>query len=154
MLVIGIFLLIICSYTDLRNRSISIKLLAAFLTSSLALMAAVHIFGDRMRIPEGILVYEPGPVSLLAALIPGLIMYAVCRISREAVGMGDVYLISVLGIMFGAVNTFVLIMLSMFMTAMFGMVCMAVNRLNRKSFLPYAPFLLGATVILAGRGFI
>ena len=169
MIILVIFMLIICSYTDLRERSISLKLLAAFLISSVLLIVTAYFIRDKWELigvagkwentgKWGFIVnrlyYEPSPLNIASSLLPAGIMYLIHRISQGALGKGDVYMILVLGIMTGCRNTFFLIMISMLMTAVTGMIFIAVKRMDRKSALPYAPFLLGAAILLTGTGYI
>lgn len=146
-------LLIICSYTDLRERGISLALLAVFSMSCSALLVSVLIFGDRFGFLKRFLVYEPGIINIFSGLIPGLILLVICRFSGEAVGLGDVYVVMLIGLMLGFEKTFSVLFLSMLMTALFGLVCMVTGSRSRKDSLPYIPFVLAAfsILILSGR---
>ena len=109
MIILSLLLLIICSFTDLRERGISVMLLAAFLISSILLMVSVYIFGDRAGILKGMLQYEPGVLSIAASLVPGIVLFVINRVTGGAVGLGDVYMILVLGFMMGAEKITVMI---------------------------------------------
>ena len=154
MIILSFSLLIICSYTDLRERGISLVLLAAFSISCVVLLVSVSIFGDRWAFLKSTVGYEPSPVNILAGLIPGLILLAVNRITKGAVGLGDVYVILLLGVMLGFEKTFTILFLSMVMTALFGLACMALGNRNRKDSLPYMPFVLAALVVFTISGYI
>ena len=154
MWIIGLLLLIICSYTDLRERGISLVLLAASLISCVSLMICVEIYGKKSEIMAHWLVYEPDRVKLLCALIPGMALLILCRITGEAIGMGDVYVMLILGIMLGFSNTVVLLFVSMLITAVFGLCYMVVTGKSRKETLPYIPFLLGGYVLMLCTGMI
>lgn len=148
MILLSLSLLITCSYTDLRERGISLALLAAFSTSCVVLLVSVHIFGDRFGFLKRSLLYEPGIVSILSGLVPGLILLVVSRLSKEAVGMGDVYVVLLLGVMLGFEKTFAVLFVSMLLTAAYGLICMALGSRSRKDSLPYIPFLLGAFAVV------
>ena len=148
MVLLSLLLLIMCSYTDLRERGISVMLLAAFLTSSILLMIGVSILGDKYVMLKGMLLYEPGVLSIVSALVPGIVLFAVSRISGGAVGMGDVYLILILGFMIGFEKITALIFVSTAITALFGMFYMISGRGGRKDSLPYAPFMLAAYICI------
>lgn len=154
MWIIGLLLLIICSYTDLRERGISLVLLAASLISCVSLMICVEIYGKKSEIMAHWLVYEPDRVKLLCALIPGTALLILCRVTGEAIGMGDVYVMLILGIMLGFSNTVVLLFVSMLITAVFGLCYMVVTGKSRKETLPYIPFLLGGYVLMLCTGMI
>lgn len=144
MVILSLSLLITCSYTDLRERGISLALLAAFSTSCAVLLISILIFGDRYGFLKKSLVYEPSIINILSGLIPGFLLLLISRIFKESVGMGDVYVVMLLGLMLGFEKTFTILFVSMLMTAAFGLICMAFGRRNRKDSLPYIPFLLGA----------
>ena len=154
MLILSLSLLIICSYTDIRERGINLKIIAAFSVSAVILLAGVFISGDRFLILKRSLMYEPDLISIIYGLIPGLFLFAICRITKEAVGMGDVYVILLLGLMTGFEKTFAVLFLSMVMTALTGLACIAFGSRKKKDSLPYIPFVLGAfvSVMILGRG--
>lgn len=147
MIILSLSLLIISSYTDLRERGISLVLIAVSLISCITLMIGVEIYGSRFGLPEWCLLYEPGVKTILPALLPGLVLLIIHRISEPSIGMGDVYVVLLLGLMLGLYNTGVLLMTSMTLTAVFGLICMAAKGKNRKDTLPFMPFLLSAHVL-------
>ena len=99
MYIICLILLIICSYTDLRERGISLVLLAASLISCVMLMVCVKIFGNSCEQMDSWLIYEPCPTGILCALIPGMLLFIICRATTGAIGVGDVYVMLLLGLM-------------------------------------------------------
>jgi leader peptidase (prepilin peptidase)/N-methyltransferase len=106
------------------------------------------LLGDKFGVLKRSLVYEPGIINILSGLIPGLILLVICRISKEAVGKGDVYVVLLLGLMLGFEKTFTILFLSMTMTAVFGLGCLAVGNRKKKDSLPFIPFVLGAFAVL------
>lgn len=154
MRIICLLLLIICSYTDLRERGISLVLLAASLISCAALMISVEIYGNSCKLMENWLIYKPELRGILCALIPGTLLLIVCRLSREAIGMGDVYVMLILGLMLGFANTMALMFISMVITALFGVFRIIRKGGSRKESLPYMPFLLGGYLLMLCTGMI
>ncbi len=148
MLLLSLFFLIICSFTDLRERGISIVLLAAFLTSSILLTIGVCIYGERYGNLKGLLEYTPGLISVAAALIPGIILFFIGKLTKGAVGEGDAYMIFVLGFMMGPEKIIFLLFVSMVITAVFGIFYMISGRGGRHDALPYAPFLLASFILM------
>lgn len=148
MLLLSLSLLITCSYTDLRERGISLALLAAFSTSCAVLMISVLIFGERLVFLKRSLVYEPDIINIIAGLIPGLILLIISMLTKEAIGRGDVYVVMLLGFMLGFEKILTILCLSMVMTALTGLVCMVLGIRSRKDSLPYIPFILGAYTIM------
>ena len=76
MWIICLLLLVICSYTDLRERGISIWLLAASLISCVLLMICVEILGDSYEYIDSLLIYEPDISKIVCSLIPGMVLFA------------------------------------------------------------------------------
>ena len=144
---LSISLLIICSYTDLRERGISTRVLAAFLTSSVILMISVYIFGARFDIINRCLIYDIRAENILFSLLPGTILLMVSLISREAIGKGDVYVVFLLGFMTGFDGIVTVLFISMLSCAACGLVFITVKGKGKKDTLPYMPFLLGAYVV-------
>ena len=154
MLILSLSLLIICSYTDIKERGIDLRIIAAFFISVVILFTGVFVSGDKFEILKKSLMYEPEIINILSGLIPGLFLLAVCRITKGAVGMGDVYVVLLLGLMTGFEKTFAVLFLSMVMTALTGLACIAFGSKKKKDSLPYIPFVLGAfvSVMILGRG--
>ena len=154
MYIICLILLIICSYTDLRERGISLVLLAASLISCVMLMVCVKIFGNSCEQMDSWLIYEPCPTGILCALIPGMLLFIICRATTGAIGVGDVYVMLLLGLMLGFGNTMTLLFVSMMITALYGICVMILKGTSRKESLPYMPFLLGGYVLMLFTGMI
>ena len=154
MWIICLLLLIICSYTDLRERGISIWLLAASLISCVLLMMCVEIYGDSYEYIDNLLIYEPDIFKILSSLIPGSVLFIISRLTKEAIGMGDVYVMLLLGFMMGFANTAALLFVSMFIASVFGILLMLFKGKSRKETLPYMPFLLGAYVWMLFSGML
>lgn len=146
--VLSLLMLIICSYTDLKYRGISRRVLAAFFLLSVVYMSVVCIFKDRSGLLKNCLLYEVKTESVICALIPGLLMLIVSIVTKEAIGKGDVYVILLLGLMTGFDRAFFILLVSMTVCAVFGIVLMIVKGRGRKDTLPYVPFVLGAHILL------
>ena len=147
MKILSILLLVICSYTDIRERGISIRVLAVFIVSSAALMISTYMLGDRYGVIKRSLIYEPDPINILLSLLPGIILLIISFISREAIGRGDVYVVSLLGFMTGIDRILAILLISMLSCGIFGLAYMVMKGKSRKDTLPYVPFLLGAYIL-------
>lgn len=148
MILLSIMMLVICSYTDIKDRGISKNVLAAFLVSALGLMISVYLFGDRLGYIGNCLLYDLKVRNIICALIPGMVLFAVSILTREAIGKGDVYVVGLLGLMIGFDGIFAVLFVSMISCAVFGLVYMTVTGKGRKDTLPYIPFLLGAYLVI------
>lgn len=84
-----------------------------------------------------------GLVIWLIALIGSVIM------KRKAMGMGDVKLMAIIGLYLGAFPELLLVIgLSAFSGAVIGTLLIAVGKKDRKSPIPYGPFIAGAAVVV------
>ena len=147
MKILSILLLVICSYTDIRERGISIRVLTVFIVSSAALMISTYMLGDRYGVIKRSLIYKPDPINILLSLLPGIILLIISFISREAIGRGDVYVVSLLGFMTGIDRILAILLISMLSCGIFGLAYMVMKGKSRKDTLPYVPFLLGAYIL-------
>ena len=145
-------MLIICSYTDIRSRGISLRVLGSFLVPALALILGRFLTGGGL-IPEGWLLYEPGPGNVAMALMPGLFLLLVSLLTGEAIGRGDVYVVMILGLMVGFDRIYPILFISMAACGLTGLVLIALKKRKRDEALPYMPFLLAAYLafIMIGR---
>ena len=148
MIIIAFLLLIICSYTDLKERSISLKLLAVFLMSTIALYVFCYCYSENIECLDRFLLYEICPENIFYAVIPGGILLIISVVSKEAIGFGDGYLLVVLGVMVGCVRLSCIICISMLMVSVIGIIGIAVKKWNKNNALPYVPFLLSGFMVV------
>lgn len=144
---LSLLMLVTCSYTDIRRRQISVRVLIVFLILAAGLMAGACYFGDRDRIIKNVLLYELRPENVIFALLPGSILLVISVLTREAIGRGDVCVVGILGLMTGFDAVFVILFISMVACALCGLVFMVIKGKSKKDTLPYIPFLLGAYLV-------
>lgn len=144
---LSLLMLIICSYTDLKERGISIRVLTAFLTVSSGLIFTAYIYGNRFERLNDLMLYDLSRENIIMSLVPGLILLLISFFTKEAIGRGDVYVICLLGLMIGFDMIFRVLFISMIICAVVGLICMALKGMKKKDTLPFIPFLLGAYVI-------
>ena len=145
---LSLLLLIICSYTDLKKRVISMRVLAVFLFLTAGLIVCAYVSDSRYLAIGESLIYDPSAENIIFSLIPGAVLFFISLFSKEAIGKGDVYLVGLLGLMTGFERIFVILFISMVACAAFGSICMLAKRKGKKDTLPYVPFLLGAYLTL------
>lgn len=85
--------------------------------------------------------------SLFGLLIGGGVLLLCLLISRKSIGMGDVKMFSVIGLIYGFNNTFTIMMISLLIMAAVGIFLMIRKKADRKSTLPMAPFLMMGLII-------
>lgn len=147
MCILSLIMLTICSYTDLRRRQISVRVLAVFLILAAGLMTGVHFFGSRYAGIKNCLSYDLRLENIVFSLIPGLGLFVVSLLTREAIGRGDVCVVGILGLMTGFDTAFASLFISMVACALCGLVLLVIKGKSKKDTLPYIPFLLGAYLV-------
>lgn len=93
------------------------------------------------------------PVPLLKELLLGLAMgggvFLICALlTKGGIGMGDVKLFGVLGMVLGWTGVFDLIFLSVLLVAVYGIVLLLRRQLNRKSQVPIGPFAFAGMILM------
>lgn len=74
----------------------------------------------------------------------GIIVIFISVLSGESIGAGDGLVISVIGIYVGFYQTLVLLLMGFILTAVTGVLFILMKKANRKSTLPFIPFLAAA----------
>lgn len=84
--------------------------------------------------------------DFVIGLLPGVILLSISKASNEAIGLGDVYLIIVMGCLAGLHNVIVVLSEAMFLCAMLGVFLIFFRHWGRKNTIPFVPFLLTAQI--------
>ena len=80
-------------------------------------------------------------------------MFFAYVISRHEIGMGDVKLFALAGIYLGTSITYLLILVSLILAALYGVIKIVRRRLNAKDEIAFAPFVAVGAFIVLGMGF-
>lgn len=132
--VIYIIVLIAVSYTDLRWGKVLNKIIYPAIV--LALLAMFYSPGWRSALTGGL-------VGAVTFIVP-IFFYGL-----ERAGMGDVKLALFIGLILGFPKIIYAFLISFLAGIIIGFIGILMGRLNRKSTMPFAPFLaLGAVVLL------
>ncbi|MCI7739353.1 MAG: prepilin peptidase [Lachnospiraceae bacterium] len=75
-------------------------------------------------------------------LLPGAVLLGVSKLSREALGMGDALLMLVLGIYLGLEAALDVLLLALFLAAVWAGILIVVRKKGRNYAFPFVPFLL------------
>lgn len=78
--------------------------------------------------------------SLAGAGICGGILFLIALIVKSALGMGDVKMFFVLGLLYGLMNTYSIMLISIFVMAILSIVLLIAKKVTRKTAVPMAPF--------------
>lgn len=100
----------------------------------------------------GLIIFPVNPyVSFVTAVIGffglGGIMFLLSKVSEGQIGMGDAKLIAVLGLWLGIKSCFMVFLYALILGGIYGLVLMAVRHINRKTEIPFVPFVLAGIVI-------
>jgi prepilin signal peptidase PulO-like enzyme (type II secretory pathway) len=68
-------------------------------------------------------------------------------VTKGSIGMGDVKLIACTGLFLGLDRVFSAMILSTVLSGIAGVILIIINIKNRKSEMPFAPFILGGTML-------
>ena len=89
-------------------------------------------------------------ISVAGGLIIGGLLLLVMLVSKNALGMGDVKLFFVVGLMLGLKNCYEVLLISMVIMALTAIVLLLLKKVDRKTAVPMAPFMtIGFMICLA-----
>lgn len=136
----GIFLGIL-SLIDIRHHSVPLWTLAA---GEICMLLGRAAEGGSFFLCSG----TGGQDILLAAAggAVGGLFFLVSRVTREALGCGDSFVIMILGLFLGIWDVLYLLMLAFWMAALFAAAQIMIKRFSRKTAFPFIPFLALAYV--------
>ena len=128
----GIFtFLLFCSIQDIREQKISVKMIALsgclFLTASLLF--------DNMQ-----------PGQRMWNLLPGLISFLLALLTKEQIGYGDAACLTALGVIIPADLILGAVMGGLILISIFSGILLTSKKADRKTTLPFLPFLSAGMV--------
>jgi leader peptidase (prepilin peptidase) / N-methyltransferase len=110
---------------------------------SVALMGIfIHVIGNQSKIFTYFIAGTIGAALILLMAIIGRVLY-----KQQAMGGGDVKLFAVVGLFIGMPDIFIVFLLAVVSGAVWGVVGMIIGKYQRKSALPFAPFIALGTII-------
>lgn len=130
--------LIISAGIDIKRKEVSIVLTGTF--------AAVAVIWN--------LTHEELPIMIwICGIIPGLLLLAAGWATRGAVGSGDGFVIGVCGLFLGVWANMELLLIALFLAALYSMVLIVFKRVKRNHTIAFIPcVLLGYIIMLAVAG--
>lgn len=129
--IIIVILLGISSYTDIKNRKISMRLLLVFG------ILAILVWIEKL--------YTNGIIevcTILVSILPGLLLLLLGKATRESIGYGDGYLLIVIGIYIGFIRTVSILITALFLTAIISIFLLIFRKVSRRTEFPFIPMLL------------
>lgn len=128
------YVLILISATDIINKEVPLDLISI----SVIIGVIMFFLNPNISVREAII----GFLGL------GGVLIMLSRLTRGAFGMGDSLVISVLGLFFGWQMCLIILLYSFVISGLVGLVLMIFKYANRKSTLPFVPFVLIAFLIV------
>ncbi|QUI24618.1 prepilin peptidase [Vallitalea pronyensis] len=86
--------------------------------------------------------------ALIGCIAVGGSLVALSRITRGALGMGDAFVISVVGLVLGYKMAIAILLYGLVISGVVGLILLTFRVVNRKTRLPLVPFLLMAYMLL------
>lgn len=126
----------VCTYTDIRYRYIYRSAVIAAFTLSIAGHCTDWILGQ-----------TPDAPSMILSLLPGAGCFLVSLLTREALGYGDSMAVTVCGISLGMEKVTELLLLGLFLSAVWAVYLCIFKKADRSREFPFLPFLMAAFVI-------
>ncbi len=130
--VTGIFaFLILCSLQDIKEQKLSVKML---LLSGALFMISSHLF-DQISYGQRV-----------AGMLPGMLAFVLAFMTKEQIGYGDAACLTVLGnvvsveILFGAIAG------GLFLLSICSIILLVRKKADRKTTLPFVPFLTAGMI--------
>lgn len=132
--------LVLLAFIDYMQRIIPNKILLLMIVLRL-LFITVEITLYNHMIYSILLSYFLGLVA------GGVVFLLSALILKNSIGMGDVKLVAVIGFYVGIGNLFSCVMLSLIISFIVGVILILAKKINRKDFIPFAPFLMLGTFL-------
>ncbi|MFT3982668.1 MAG: hypothetical protein QM697_02075 [Lachnospiraceae bacterium] len=156
-----VFLLLgISSYTDLKKRVISMRVLLFFLSITLLGIALVRLpqLGKLFGLPwlsankaaiwlEKNFCCRLSMGSIIGGLLPGIVLLLCSKLLKGAVGEGDAYLIMLTGLMLGRENN-LLLLGGLLLSAGCAAFLLLVRQKEKKTTIPFVPFLFLSDILI------
>lgn len=127
-----IFLAINCA-TDIKSKKISLILSVVF-----------GVFGVIMNITVG----SQSGYSVCLGTLLGIFLILLSKITKEAIGMGDGLVVSVLGIFNGGTRSLSTLLYAFMVSSVISILLLSIKKVSRKEKLPFIPCLLAGYLIV------
>lgn len=123
--------LLLCSLQDIKRKEISLLLIAI----GFALLFTISIIQGQLRIWERVIGFSLG-----------LLLIILHKVTRGQIGVGDGLILCVTGISLGFYMNSILLINSLFLSAIFSIIYIIIKKVNRKTTIPFIPFVFIATL--------
>jgi prepilin signal peptidase PulO-like enzyme (type II secretory pathway) len=128
------WLLISISITDIKCKEVNTNIIICTVILGVILLV----------INSNIKWYE----SLIGLFGIGGILAGISYITKGSIGMGDAYVIGVIGLLLGYKMAIAILLYSLVLSSILGIILMVIGKVNIKTRLPMVPFILSAFIII------
>ena len=122
---------------DARTKRIPLAMIGA--AAGCSLLASILLLQNGSTTPQ----------ELAASMMPGAALLLVALVTKEAVGYGDGLLLLATGPLFGWQRMLLCIPAALLLTAIVSVVLLAVKKANRKTKIPFVPFLAAGMGVIS-----
>lgn len=133
---VAFIVLCMASYSDIKHRIIANRLILCGFIAGLAIMLLQF---------DGAKAFD----YFLGFLSGGGILLIISYITKGGIGMGDIKLMSCVGILMGFSRTISILFFSIIICGIFSAVLLVIKKFSKKSTVPFAPFIMCAAILLA-----
>lgn len=93
-------------------------------------------------------------VDWLWALLPGILLLIVAKVTKEKIGLGDGWVVLILGNYLSVIEICYVFQTALLGTIIFFVINLCRKKITRKYELPFLPFLWGSYTFLWGLGYV
>lgn len=86
--------------------------------------------------------------ALLGCVICGGLIGIISIVTKGSIGLGDAKLLACVGIWFGLQTTLGIMLISTILSGLVGLILLTFKRVNRKTTMPFAPYIFVATIFV------
>ena len=146
---IGLMMLAICTYTDIKERNIYLCPLIVSATGAAA-VSTVSFMCAPVDEEADILIGD-----LILPALAGLMIIACVKMARRHVGTGDGYLMAALGMIIGIRSNIISVMVGLFAASLYACILLFGKRRFRRirgGSIPFAPFVMTGYMLVLING--
>lgn len=125
-IVITVLFLGICTYIDIKSKYVNSYICIIF---GIAGVLYKSFIMDRSLL------------SIPMAILPGIIIMIISIISKESIGKGDAFVVSIMGLYIGSINTILVLFHGVMISCFIGVICMLFMKKSKSYRIPFIPFL-------------
>ena len=134
-------LLAVCSYTDIKEKSIYLVPLVICVSGAAALSVTSFVFASDTGVQ--ILLHE-----LLIPAVAGILLIIAVKAGKAYIGAGDGYLLAALWLVLGLADGVVILMSALIFSFLFSIFIIISGKRGSYRLIPFAPFVLLGFVAL------